>query len=89
MVLRRKDQRLISPARLAELEELAQDGKDMRWAIKRLDPKRYEMMAKIRDESTDAERARGWLEHESDLGDALLEILGKREGTVPDPEAPL
>ena len=88
MVLGRKDQKLIASTRLAELEELAQDGKDMRAALQTLSSKRLQMMEAIRTapflghgiaETT----ARGWLEFESDLGDALLEIQRKRGEEAP------
>lgn len=87
MVLNRKDQRLISPADLDELKERAQDGIDMRAALNTLSTKRLQMMETVRTGVapglkvpfmfTEAE-ARGWLEFESDLGDALLEIQSKR-----------
>lgn len=74
-------QRLIDPKRLAELEELAQDGKDMRAALKSLESKRLRQMQIIREGGarpyTEAQ-ARGWLEFESDLGDALLKVQANR-----------
>lgn len=83
MVLSRRDQRLIHPTRLAELEELAQDGKDMRAALASLSSKRLQMMELIRT-NPPAMRASGWIEFESDLGDALLEIQRKRGEGIGD-----
>ncbi len=81
---RRKDQRLINPDRLEELETLAQDGKDMRQALESVKAKHYQMMEVVRGglgvDDTAYDKARGWLEFESDLGDALLEIRKRREG---------
>jgi hypothetical protein len=82
----RRDQRLIHPARLAELEELAQDGQDMRAALNTLSSKRLQMMEAVRTEAVRGVTeniARGWLEFESDLGDALLEIQRKRGEEAP------
>jgi hypothetical protein len=78
MVGRRRDQRLIDPARLSELEELAQDGWEFRRALGSLGPKRLRMMEAVREERADAEYARGWIGFESDLGDALLAITSER-----------
>jgi hypothetical protein len=78
MVGRRRDQRLIDPQRLAALEELAQDGRDVRGALVSLGPKRLRMMEVVREERPGAEYARGWIGFESDLGDALLAIAAKR-----------
>ena len=83
MVMGRKDQRLISPARLDELETLAQDGKDMRAALNSLSSKRLVNMEVIREGQSPlydvvTAAARGWIEFESDLGDALLKEQAKR-----------
>ena len=83
MVMGRKDQRLISPARLDELETLAQDGKDMRAALNSLSSKRLQMMETVREglavgADIEYDMARGWIEFESDLGDALLKEQAKR-----------
>lgn len=78
---KRRDQQLIHPAALAELKELAQDGKDMRAALNTLKSKRLQMMEQSRSFPVGGDignRARGWLECESDLGDALLEVQRKR-----------
>lgn len=82
MVGRRKDQRLIHPDRLAELEERAQDGVDLRAALRSLNSKRYRMMERIRLNPDSSAQARGWLEFESDLGDALLQLQRQR-GVLP------
>lgn len=82
---RRTDQRLIHPAELDALRELAQDGKDMRAALNSLSSKRLRMMERIRTEQpyVPADFERGWIEFESDLGDALLEIQRKRGEEAP------
>ncbi len=80
---RRKDQRLINPDRLEELETLAQEGRDMRAALLSLAPRHYEMMEIARSTTSGSYEwgfAKGWLEFESDLGDALLDIRKRREG---------
>ena len=84
---KRKDQQLVHPARLAELEELAQDGRDMRAAVNSLGTKHLRMMEAVRTEHLRAgvteNIARGWLEYESDLGDALLDVQRKRGEEAP------
>jgi hypothetical protein len=83
--MNRRDQQLINKAELDQLRELAQDGQDMRAALTSLSTKRLEKMEAVRvGNSTgfgvDVPVARGWLEFESDLGDALLAIQRKRMG---------
>lgn len=87
----RKDQRLIDSQRLAELEERAQDGIDMREALQSLKSKHYGMMEIVRNGHGPrlVAEAQGWLEYETDLGDALLLIRKRREGDLPaDEETP-
>lgn len=78
MAGQRRPLRLISPAAVAELEELAQDGRDIRRALGTLGPQRLRMMEAVRLASPQAEYARGWIGFESDLGDALLAIAAER-----------
>ena len=83
---KRRDQQLIHPAELAELRALAQDGKDMRAALNSLKTTRYIMMERVRildRDHVDFHHASGWLEFESDLGDALLEVQRKRGEEAP------
>jgi hypothetical protein len=82
----RNDQRLIHPDRLAELEQLAQDGRDMRAAVQSLQPKKLRMMQIVREGGEavgDIVAAQGWLEFDSDLGEALLEVQRKRGEEAP------
>jgi hypothetical protein len=74
---RRKDQRLIHPAELEQLRELAQDGRDVREALEALGPKRLQMMETARLDAGN-ERAQGWLDFDSDLGDAILAVQARR-----------
>jgi hypothetical protein len=78
----RQDQRLIHPKRLAELEALAQEGRDVRAALRAIEPERMKAMALIREDaqSAAADLARAYLAYETDLGEALLAIVAKREG---------
>lgn len=90
----RKDQRLIDPQRLAELEERAQDGIDMREALNSLKAKHYYAMEMVREAqhpsavNMEQNYYRGWLQFETDLGDALLGIRKRREGDLPDEDTP-
>ena len=77
-MVNRRRQQPFDARRLAALEELAQDGRDVRRALMSLGTKRFEMMADIREERHNPEYARGWIGFESDLGDALLDIVNKR-----------
>lgn len=82
----RKDQQLIDAKELAELRERAQDGVDLRAALRSLNAKRYQMMEIIREGEKHPfgvpSHARGWLEFESDLGEALL-TEQRRRGEAP------
>lgn len=88
VVLNRKDSRLINADELAQLRERAQDGVDMRAALNSLSSKRLEKLEVVRvgvgtQPVFEVSMARGWLEFESDLGDALLRIRQQREGDIP------
>lgn len=85
----RRDHQLIDPARLRELEQQAQEGKDFRAALNSLGSKRLDRMQAIREGEQNRgvkgvseviAFSRGWLEFESDLGDALVKIQRQREG---------
>ena len=68
-------QRLVPIRQLAELEQLAEDGRRVRRAIRALEGRRYLAMECIREGIPDAaavERARGWLECWDDLGNQLV-----------------
>ena len=86
----RRDMRMTDPQYVRELEELAQDGRDMRAAIDSLGSKRLQAMEVLREADRSVKGvpelvafSSGWLAFESDLGDALLKIQRKREGTEP------
>jgi hypothetical protein len=84
---RRSDQRLIHPARLRRLEELAAESKVVRVALSALRDQRYAAMEIVRigpTGSVDVEQARGWLRCLDDLGAELLRCADL-DGQAPAP----